>query len=202
MLQRLFLLLILSGATAASAESIPSGNGSVPANVVGAFHESLISAMQASGFEERFAIVRPAVDSHFQIHTIARISLGRNWRAMSEDQQTDFIALMRELVATTYAARFDNWDDQIFETGTTESIGKNRVRIKSTLTTKKEVVTLDYQLQQVDADWKIYDIVANGVSDLSLKRSNYAAIFSQGGLAAVKAEIQGTITDNRTGNSE
>jgi phospholipid transport system substrate-binding protein len=121
---------------------------------------------------------------------------------MSEDQQTDFIALMRELVATTYAARFDNWDDQIFETGTTESIGKNRVRIKSTLTTKKEVVTLDYQLQQVDADWKIYDIVANGVSDLSLKRSNYAAIFSQGGLAAVKAEIQGTITDNRTGNSE
>lgn len=168
-----------------------------PIQVVNAFHEALTSAMKAPDFESRLSIVGPAVEAHFQVHTISRISLGRNWANLSQEQQADFQSSITELITTTYSSRFNNFDGQVFAITGTEDMKRERKRVKSTLTTKNETVTLDYQLQKVDDDWRIYDIVANGVSDLSLKRSNYGALYKSGGLDAVTAEISQNIADNQ-----
>ena len=37
-------------------------------------------------------------------------------------------------------------------------------------------IPLDYSLQQTDGDWRIINIIADGVSDLALRRSEYAGI--------------------------
>jgi len=168
-----------------------------PVEVVNAFHEALTCAMKAPDYESRLAIVGPAVEAHFQVHTISRISLGRNWATLSEQQQAGFQASIKELITTTYSSRFNNYDGQVFAIVGSEDMKRERKRVKSTLTTKNETVTLDYQLQQVDDGWRIYDIVANGVSDLSLKRSNYGALYKSGGLDAVTAEISQNIADNQ-----
>lgn len=168
-----------------------------PAEVVNAFHEALISAMKAPDYESRLAIVGPAVEANFQVHTISRISLGRNWSTLSEEKKADFQAIITELITSTYSSRFNNYDGQVFAIIGSEDMKRERKRVKSTLTTKNETVTLDYQLQQVDDGWRIYDIVANGVSDLSLKRSNYDALYKSGGLDAVTAEISQNIADNQ-----
>jgi len=59
-----------------------------------------------------------------------------------------------------------------------------------------------FQLQQEEGHWKIYDIVANGVSDLSLKRSNYSAMFQKGGLLSVRQEILSNIAANAAEQTE
>ena len=168
-----------------------------PEQVVESFHKVLISAMQATTDETRRAIVDEAINSYFQVHTIARISLGRNWRTLQSDEQSDYMALMEELISTTYASRFDKFDNQTFTIMSSSPIASNRARVKSILDTKSEVVNLDYQLQFSEESWRIYDIVANGVSDLSLKRSNYAALFADGGLDAITADIRASIKKNQ-----
>ncbi len=178
-----------------------SGEITDPKTVVNAFHDALISAMKASNYGERAAIIGPAVDANFQVHTISRISLGRNWASLDETQQTEFQSLIRELITSTYSSRFDNFDGQYFTVLNTTEMKRNRKRVKTTLTTKSETVTLDYQLQLVDTEYRIYDIVANGVSDLSLKRSNYAALFKSGGLDAVTEEISNNISENQSDTS-
>ena len=182
----LVLSLLLAEVTVAS-----------PEQVVESFHRVLISAMQATTDETRRAIVDEAINNHFQIHTIARISLGRNWRTLQSDEQSDYMALMEELISTTYASRFDKFDNQTFTIMSSSPIASNRARVKSILDTKSEVVNLDYQLQFSEESWRIYDIVANGVSDLSLKRSNYAALFADGGLDAITADIRASIKKNQ-----
>ena len=182
----LVLSLLLAEVTVAS-----------PEQVVESFHKVLISAMQATTDETRRAIVDEAINNHFQIHTIARISLGRNWRTLQSDEQSDYMALMEELISTTYASRFDKFDNQTFTIMSSSPIASNRARVKSILDTKSEVVNLDYQLQFSEESWRIYDIVANGVSDLSLKRSNYAALFADGGLDAITADIRASIKKNQ-----
>ena len=72
-----------------------------PEQVVESFHKALISAMQEATDETRRAIVDEAINSYFQVHTIARISLGRNWRTLQSDEQSDYMALMEELISTT-----------------------------------------------------------------------------------------------------
>ena len=182
----LVLSLLLTEVTVAS-----------PEQVVESFHKVLISAMQATTDETRRAIVDETINNHFQVHTIARISLGRNWRTLQSDEQSDYMALMEELISTTYASRFDKFDNQTFTIMSSSPIASNRARVKSILNTKSEVVNLDYQLQFSEESWRIYDIVANGVSDLSLKRSNYAALFADGGLDAITADIRASIKKNQ-----
>ena len=168
-----------------------------PEQVVESFHKALISAMQAATDETRRAIVDEAINSYFQVHTIARISLGRNWRTLQSDKQSDYMTLLEELISTTYASRFAKFDNQTFTVTSSSPIASNRARVKSILNTKSELVNLDYQLQFSEESWRIYDIVANGVSDLSLKRSNYAALFADGGLDAITADIRVSIKKNQ-----
>ena len=168
-----------------------------PEQVVESFHKALISAMQEATDETRRAIVDEAINSYFQVHTIARISLGRNWRTLQSDKQSDYMTLLEELISTTYASRFAKFDNQTFTVTSSSPIASNRARVKSILNTKSELVNLDYQLQFSEESWRIYDIVANGVSDLSLKRSNYAALFADGGLDAITADIRVSIKKNQ-----
>ncbi len=182
----LILTLLVTEPTFASAEE-----------VVDSFHQALISAMKAESKETRKSIIENAIKSYFKVQTIARISLGRNWRNLQTEEQEDYVLLMEELISTTYASRFNNFDDQTFATVSSTPINTKRTRVNTVLTTKSEVVNLDYQLQFSDESWKIYDIVANGVSDLSLKRSNYTSLFTDGGLNAVTTDIRISIKKNQ-----
>ena len=168
----------------------------VPSDVVTAFHTALTTAMKRSSYEQRLSVVEPAVGDHFQIHTIARISLGRYWGSLNAEEKSSFQTLLEDLVSSTYASRFKDDKGQVFSITATEPIATNRKRVKSILETNTETVALDYQLQQEDGTWRIYDIVANGVSDLSLKRSNYSAMFKKSGLESVRQEILSNIAAN------
>ena len=167
-----------------------------PSDVVTAFHTALTTAMKRSSYEQRLSVVEPAVADHFQIHTIARISLGRYWGSLNAEEKSSFQTLLADLVSSTYASRFKDDKGQVFSITATEPIATNRKRVKSILETNTETVALDYQLQQEEGTWRIYDIVANGVSDLSLKRSNYSAMFKKSGLESVRQEILSNIAAN------
>ncbi len=166
--------------------------------VVEAFNTALLQTMKAGGYQARLATIKPAVASYFQLQTIARISLGKHWQTLDFATQTAFQTLMAELIATTYAARFSQFNGQVFQTLTSEPLSRDRVRVKTRLVTASETVSLDYQLQATSSGPRIYDIVANGVSDLSLKRANYSAIFNEHGLEGVIAGIRQQIQTNAT----
>ena len=43
-------------------------------------------------------------------------------------------------------------------------------------------VKFDYMLKEIGDSWRIINIIANGVSDLALKRSEYSAVLQREGL--------------------
>ena len=51
-------------------------------------------------------------------------------------------------------------------------------------------------MQKKDSIWKIYDIVANGVSDLSLKRAAYGKTLSENGFTGLVDNISEEIKKN------
>jgi phospholipid transport system substrate-binding protein len=44
-------------------------------------------------------------------------------------------------------------------------------------------------LQQDETGWRIVNIIADGVSDLALKRAEYQRVFASGGLDGLLAEL-------------
>lgn len=192
-------VLLLACLSAASwADSTPSS-----AEAVDAFHAALLQMMHQDNYRDRVQTADEAVRNYFATQTISRISLGsRTWRQLDDETQGTFSSQIHALIATTYASRFDSYDSQTFNILQTEVISDDRQRVRSELITRSEIVSLDYQLQNQDGRWRIYDVAANGVSDLSLKRSNYAALLKQGGIDAVTRDIQQEIAENESNQGE
>lgn len=169
-----------------------------PFSLVNKFHEGLIEMMQLPGYDDRITSLRSIVEDTFDTATVARIALGRNWRKLPENDQTTISNLMTELIVSSYASRFPEYTNEQFEVIEEKPMKSNRTIVRTRLLTTTQTVDLDYQLVALDGQWKIFDVVANGVSDLSLKRATYSATFKSSGVNGVIEAIKQTIHNNRT----
>ena len=166
-----------------------------PAAVVEGFHEELLALMQGDfSYAERERRMRGAVQERFDMPTIGRITVGGTWRKLEKDQRTALLEALTDLTATTYADRFDSYNEHRFVTLDTSDAGGGRSRVRTELQrVNRDSVQLDYFL----LDGLIFNVVADGVSDLSLRRAEYAAILRDGGFAALLSEIRSKIEQYR-----
>jgi len=165
-----------------------------PAGVVERLHAVLLQSMQQAddlGFQGRFRLVEPIVDGAFDFPTIARVVVGRHWKELDDEQRRRFLELFAELSKATYAARFDGFDGEQFRTVAVEP-GRDGYRMVRTELDRGrgEPVQLAYLVRNTADGWQIVNVIADGVSDLSLKRADYAAVIREQGFDALLTRLQ------------
>ncbi len=174
----------------------PSGQAiEAPGAGVDEFHALLVKVMQISRFEDREAKLVPAVENFFHLEAIARISLGASWRQLEPPRRTAFMQLLERRIVSTYAERFDSYSGQKFERlelvqASTGPVVKSRL-----IRANKEDVNLDYYFR----DGKVFNLVADGVSDLSLRRAEYAGIIRKQGYDALVSHIEAGLAEVMAG---
>jgi phospholipid transport system substrate-binding protein len=104
--------------------------------------------------------------------------------------------LLTDLLASGYSRRFPAFSNQKFENGSSTPIIPDRMIIESEFQNGSKIIKLDYQLIEIDGQWKIFDVVAEGVSDLALKRGSFAETFLAEGVEGVIRDIKQAIIDN------
>ena len=160
------------------------------------FHALLIDVMQTARYADRLAALEPVVRGFFDIATVSRITLGRTWRDLDEARQREFRELLQTLIAATYADRFDSFDGQRFER--LESVAGRRGWVVKTQLVRAngERVNLDYYFNA----GSVFNVVADGVSDLSLRRADYNSIIKQDGYDALIRDIEENIAGMNDGD--
>jgi phospholipid transport system substrate-binding protein len=166
-----------------------------PSATIASLQQALVAARRNgpnATVEERYRTLEPIIVDTHNLPYIAEFALRRQWSSLTEDQRQRFVAAFQRLSVMTYAVRFGNVAPDAFrrlEAGTPDANG----RVQVTTAIKRESqpdVTLEYLLQQDGEDWKIINIVADGVSDLALKRAEYQRVFSSGGIEGLIAELE------------
>lgn len=172
-------------APASWAENPASTEASDAQQVVARLHDALIKAMRESGslgYKGRYELLAPVIDQTHDIDFIARTSLGANWTQLSPEQQQTFVDVFRKLSIGTYAGWFKEYDGERFEFVEQQQMPREQVMVRSKLVPLKgEPVRFDYILRQGKEGWRIVNILADGVSDLALKRVEYRAILQRDG---------------------
>ena len=172
-----------------------------PDAVVGNFHAALTDAMEhgeALACKGRIDKLQPTVVTTFDIPFLASHILRRRWETMSAQQRTDFTATLQELIVVTYASNFSHNSGVKFATVETRDLAGGRRQVRARLTpAHDEPVTLDYFLQQKDGAWRVINVIANGVSDLALRSSQYDKIFAQSGFDGLMAKLRKQIASDR-----
>ena len=124
---------------------------------------------------------------------------GKHWKTLNDEQRVEFIDVFTKLSAATYASNFSDFSGEAFETlGVEEKRGNLLVR---TVIVKAggERVTLDYVLRDNKGMWQIVNVIADGVSDLSLKRADYTAVIKREGFNSLVSKLRDKIANYRSG---
>ena len=184
-----FMFCLLATANAfAQTES-----GATAKQVVGKFQTELIAVMKNGkqlGYAGRYdKLYEPVLNSH-DLTKIARIVVGKEWEKLSEAQQQKLADIFIRLSVASYAHNFKDYSGESFVFDSEEETARGGVVVHSTLTIPDDKpVKFDYMLKEKDNSWRIINIIANGVSDLALKRSEYTTILQREGFDALIAKI-------------
>jgi phospholipid transport system substrate-binding protein len=182
--------------------ALPCGAGNADAvAVVDGLHSALITIMRdakALGFEGRRERIAPVVERSFDLPFIAQFTLGRHWSELNPGQQKLMVDVFSRLTIANYAARFNDFSGEQFQTLASDPARKGRELVRTVLKVDNDSandVTLDYLLHETGQGWRIINVIANGVSDLSLKRADYGAVMKSGGFDSLIAKLSDQIKD-------
>jgi len=173
--------------------SAPAAGEDSAQGVTEQFHKVLLQAAGLEMIGEREALLGPAIADAFNVERIASVSLGRTWKGLSEAERTEFTELLAALIVATYADRFDQYTGQRFVTDRVEAVRTGFVVYTTLERPGNSSVSLNYFLR----DGGIFNVVADGVSDLSLRRADYNSIVKKEGYASLLAHLRNKIKQAR-----
>ena len=156
-------------------------------------HTTLLKTMKEGkeiDNKKRYEELAPVIRFSFDFPFVARVVLGRYWETLDSQQKQRFIEAFTKLSVATYASNFDAFSGEHFTVASQRKWPGGEVEVKSHLVKANgDSVSLDYVLHQTDKQWQIINVIANGVSDLALKRADYTHFLKTKGFDALLAEL-------------
>jgi phospholipid transport system substrate-binding protein len=183
-----FMILVMHGAMPCA-----SAGDRGATEVVEKLHAALLSAMKEGhkiGYQGRFDQLAPVIKSSFDMPFISRTVLGKYWETLTNEQRSRFIEAFTQQSIATYAANFDSYSGERFEMIPEKKVDSGRILVQSQLIKSDGGrVQLDYLLHRTGSQWRIVNIIAEGVSDLALKRADYSAFLKNHGFEALLKKL-------------
>ncbi len=175
-------------------EEAASPPAATPAQVIARLQDALLSAMKDGPrvpFAERCEELDPVIATTHDLDFIAQAVMKKYWDQLNDDQKRRFSATFRQLSVATYADKFDLYSGQRFELVEERPLKRGSMLIRTQLIRPdKDPVQLDYVLIQRSGRWLIANVVADGVSDLAVKRAEYESIMEKDGFEVLLAKLQ------------
>ena len=145
----------------------------------------MLAEMQTPEFKAmdrdgKLAEIRKIINEVFDYTELSRRTLGREWRKFKPEQQKEFTTLFAELLENVYADRILAYTHEKIEFGKETELKKGLVEVESyIITTDNKKVPLFYRLTNKSGQWRVYDVVIEGVSMVKNYRGQFRQILSK-----------------------
>jgi len=197
---RLVRLAILFAGLLYLAPPAHAGPGS---DLIGKLNAVFIVVMQnakALGYEGRYKTLEPALAEAYDFAEMTRVTTGRHWRSLTDDQKQQLVAAFHDLSIATYAARFDGFGGEHFEILGEEPAPADSVRVNNQIVPASGApIRIDYLLRQKDGQWRIIDVyLKSSVSELAVRRAEFTDILAKSGFDGLIADLKAKVAKLRT----
>lgn len=141
-------------------------------------------SIQAGDRNKAYALITQKVLPHFDLVRMTRLALGRNWNQANGDQQKLLIDDFKDLLVRTYSSSLSQYKDQVVQVKGSEVQQAEGEAVVHTLLVPSggQSIPIDYSMNQVGGDWKIYDIKVDGVSLVTNYRGEFSDIVRRNGI--------------------
>lgn len=120
----------------------------------------------------------------FDFQRMTRIAVARNWRLASPEQQAALVEQFTALLVRTYSSALATYSGQEIRYLPLRSApGDSEVLVRSSVRRPGvEPLTIDYDMQQGPAGWKVFDVKVAGISLVLTHREGFATAVRDGGI--------------------
>jgi len=188
-----FLMLLTALFCAPLADSARAASSDPAAIPVQTLTDALLKSMRAGttiSMTERYKQLEPVIGQVFAMPLVTRLAVGPDWANFSPEQQKELIAAYTRFTVANYAHNFHDFDGQRFEIDDNVlSRGDNKVIRTRVIPAHDVPVSLLYRMHEVDGTWKVVDVISDGVSQLALRRADFAVAIAAGGAPALLAHL-------------
>lgn len=120
------------------------------------------------------------VEEYFDFSEMSKRAMGRPWKDVSPQQQQAFIVLFKQLLFNTYVNRIETaaspattfrYDGETID-------GQYAIVTSRVVNSSQSEVHIDYRLLLQGTDWKVYDVVIEGISLVGNYRQQFSSILT------------------------
>lgn len=125
----------------------------------------------------------------FDIRELCRLSLGKHWKTLSEDQKVEFVEMMTQLLETKaiFSKEQLRGSNKLYNITyskeTYDDTQKQKATVKTKMKVPKEKMILDitYKMLLTPYGWKIFDVIVDDASLLSNYKFQFDRIIQKKG---------------------
>ena len=158
-----------------------AGQAGVPMDTAKAGVEKVVAVAGDKGLEldAKKEKIRKLVREFFDFNVLSRLTLGRHWKQFKPEQQKEFVKLYRTLLENVYMDRILTYTDEkvVFEKEIMHS--KKKAEVQSKIITSTAQIPINYRMVIRGKEWKVYDVVIEGISMVRNYRSQFNEILAK-----------------------
>jgi phospholipid transport system substrate-binding protein len=134
--------------------------------------------MRDENRKERRMLILAVVRHRFDFEEMARRTLAREWKKRNDKEKKHFINVFSQLLENTYINKIEAYSgEQVVFSG--ESIAKNKAVVSTHIKQDNLEIPMQYKLLISGNEWRVYDVIIEGVSLVRNYRSQFQSILKK-----------------------
>ena len=144
--------------------------------------------------EEKRSKMRAIINQRFDFRAMSQRTLATNWKKASRDEQQQFVGLFAQLIQNSYIGKVEAYTSEKVEYPA-EKIKGNRAVVDTLIITSSTEIPVNYKVYLKNDEWRVYDVIIEGVSLISSYRSTYQEIVKKDGFPGLFVKMEAKLKE-------
>ncbi len=132
-------------------------------------------------------------ESLFDFNDVTRLAVGRYWKSFTNEQRHEFRDLFSQLLQKIYMDKIQSYNGEpvVFDKET--MLSPTKAKVNTYILWNGKEVPLDYMLRFKHDEWRVYDVIVEGVSLVKNYRSQFDSILSKNPPSVLLEQVRNKI---------
>lgn len=139
--------------------------------------------------EDRRKLLEQTIAQRFNFTEMAKRSLATEWAKRTPDEQKEFAANFQTLLANTYIGRIEAYSGEKVQYLKELNDGEY-AEVYTHVDTGKSVIDINYRMNKISDDWRVYDVVVEGTSLVQNYREQFKRILNKNSFAELSKQLR------------
>ena len=164
--------------------------------------DDVLAVLRVPGSEEmaRRKQIEVIAKQRFDFATMSKLVLKRDWKRFTPPEQKEFVGEFTDYLSASYGTRIARYANEQVVTVGSRLEANNDVSVQTQIKGGNfDGATIDYRMRLLGEQWRVIDVVIEGISLVSNFRSQFADVIAKGGpqelLKRIRAKNRAGIVD-------